>query len=67
MKKLKVISIATLILSAISMIWGIGVVGYYVDDLRIRGTSTALLVTSNTFIWSLVGLVFRELKNINLK
>lgn len=61
MRKIKVISIIVLILSAISMIWGIGVAGYYIDDLCIRGTSIALLVTSNIFVWSLVGLVFREL------
>lgn len=67
MKKLKIMSIVALILSAISMVWGIGVVGYYVDDLYIRGISTSLLVISNIFVWSFVGLVFRELKNKNIK
>lgn len=62
MKKLKTNSIVALILSALSMIWGIGVVSSYVDDLRIRGISTFILVTSNLFVWSFVGLVFRELK-----
>ena len=62
MKKLKINSIVALILSSLSMIWGIGVVGYYVDDLRIRGISTFILVMSNLFVWSFVGLVFRELK-----
>jgi len=62
MKKLKTNSIVVLILSALSMIWGIGVVSSYVDDLRIRGISTFILVTSNLFVWSFVGLVFRELK-----
>ena len=49
MKKLKTNSIVVLILSALSMIWGIGVVSSYVDDLRIRGISTFILVTSNLF------------------
>lgn len=62
MKKLKTNSIVVLILSALSMIWGIGVVSSYVGDLRIRGISTFILVTSNLFVWSFVGLVFRELK-----
>lgn len=62
MKKLKTNSIVVLILSALSMIWGIGVVSSYVDDLRIRVISTFILVTSNLFVWSFVGLVFRELK-----
>ncbi len=44
------------------MAWGIGVSSYYIDDLRIRGISTALLVTSNLFVSNLVGLIFRELK-----
>ena len=36
MKKIKIISSVDLILSATSMIWGIGVGGYYIEDLRIR-------------------------------
>lgn len=62
MKKLKINSIVVLILSALSMIWGIGVAGYYIDDLRIRGISVFILVMSNSYVWSFVGLVFRELK-----
>ena len=62
MKIIKTISIVTLILSAISMIWGIGVVCYYIDDLRIRAISTAFLITSSIFVSNLVGLIFRELK-----
>ena len=62
MKRIKIISIVALILSLISMAWGIGVLSYYIDDLRIRGISTALLVTSNLFVSNLVGLIFRELK-----
>lgn len=62
MKRIKIISIVALILSLISMAWGIGVLSYYIDDLRIRGISTALLVTSSVFVSNLVGLIFRELK-----
>lgn len=62
MKKIKLFSILSLILSTISMIWGIGVVCYYVDNLFVRGTSVAILVMTSTFISSTVGLIFRELK-----
>lgn len=61
MKKIKIVSIVALILSIISMIFGIGVAGYYIDDLRIRAISTALLVISSLFVSSLVGLIFRKL------
>ncbi|WP_304969659.1 hypothetical protein [Romboutsia ilealis] len=61
MKKIKIISIVALILSTISMIFGIGVAGYYIDDLRIRAISTSLLVISSIFVSSLVGLIFRKL------
>ena len=53
MKRIKIISIVALILSLISMAWGIGVSSYYIDDLRIRGISTALLVTSNLFVFTI--------------
>ena len=62
MKKIKIISIIALILSASSMVWGIGVATYYFDDLRIRAISTALLITSSVFVSNLVGLIFRESK-----
>ena len=62
MKKIKIISIIALILSASSMGWGIGVAIYYIDDLRIRAISTALLITSSVFVSNLVGLIFRESK-----
>lgn len=61
MKKIKIVSIVALILSIISMIFGIGVAGYYIDDLRIRAISTVLLVISSLFVSSLVGLIFRKL------
>ncbi|MEF9990493.1 MAG: hypothetical protein RRZ84_04665 [Romboutsia sp.] len=62
MKKIKIISIIALILSTVSMVFGIGVAGYYIDDLRIRGISIALLITSSVFVSNLVGLIFRGLK-----
>ena len=62
MKKIKIISIVALILNVICMIWGIGVACYYIDDLRIRAISTAILITSSIFVSNLVGLIFRELK-----
>lgn len=62
MKKIKIISIIALFLSASSMIWGIGVATYYIDDLGIRAISTALLVTSSIFVSNLAGLIFRESK-----
>ncbi|WP_195938771.1 hypothetical protein [Romboutsia sp. 1001713B170131_170501_G6] len=62
MKKLKIISIIALILSTISMIWGIGVVCYYVENLFIRGTSVAILIASSIFVSNTVGLVFKESK-----
>lgn len=62
MKRLKIISIVALILSTISMIWGIGVVCYYVDNLFIRGTSVFILVMSSVFVSNTVGLVFKGSK-----
>ena len=62
MKKLKVISVIALILCTISMIWGIGVVCYYVDNLFIRGTSVGILTASSTFVSSTVGLIFKQSK-----
>ena len=62
MKNLKVTSIVALILCTISMIWGIDVVCYYVDNLFIRGTSVGILVASSTFVSSTVGLIFKQSK-----
>ena len=62
MKRIKIISIVALILSVSSMIWGIGVAIYYIDNLSIRAISTSLLATSSAFVSNLVGLIFRELK-----
>lgn len=59
-KRIKLIGIIALILSTISMIFGIGVAGYYIDNLYIRGITVALLCTSNVFVANLVGLIFKE-------
>ena len=62
MKNLKIISILALIVSVISMIWGIGVVCYYVDNLFIRGLSVFILIMASTFVSNTVRLVFKEAK-----
>ena len=62
MKKIKIISIIALILSLSSMIWGIGVVDYYIDDFNIKAISIALLSTSSVLVSTLAGLISRELK-----
>lgn len=62
MKSLKIISIITLILSMTSMIFGMGVSTYYIDNLKIRGLSVFILTTSSVFVSNLVGRIFRELK-----
>lgn len=62
MKNLKVISILALIVSTISMIWGIGVVCYYVDNLFIRGLSVFILIMSSTLVSNTVRLVFKKAK-----
>ena len=59
-KRIKLIGIIALILSTISMIFGIGVAGYYIDNLHIRGITVFLLVTSNVFVANLVRLIFKE-------
>ena len=59
-KRIKLIGIITLILSTMSMIFGIGVAGYYIDNLHIRGITVFLLVTSNVFVANLVRLIFKE-------
>ncbi|MCC0698722.1 hypothetical protein KGF42_04545 [Clostridioides sp. ZZV15-6383] len=50
MKKLKIISIFSLIISVILIIGGIGVVTYYVDNLFIRGLSVFILIMSSSFV-----------------
>ena len=60
MSNLKVVSTIALILSIISMIWGIGVVCYYVDNLFIRGLSVFILIMSCTFVSRTVKLISIE-------
>ncbi|MBY2476081.1 hypothetical protein KWV16_04240 [Clostridioides difficile] len=62
MKKLKIISILSLIISTILMIVGIAVVAYYVDNLFIRGLSVFILIMSACFVSSTVSLIFKEAK-----
>lgn len=56
MKNLKVISTLALIMSLITM------VGYYVDDLFIRGISIFVLIMSAILVANMVKLVFKEVK-----
>lgn len=62
MNNLKTISILALIMSLITMIGGICIVGYYVDNLSIRGISTFILIMSATFVSRTVKLISEEIK-----
>jgi hypothetical protein len=62
MKKLKIVSIVTLVISMILMMGGICVVTYYVDNLFIRGLSVFVLVISSSLVSSTVKLIFKEKK-----
>ncbi|WP_332869472.1 hypothetical protein [Clostridioides difficile] len=62
MKKLKTISIFSLIISVILTIGGIGIVTYYVDNLFIRGLSVFVLIMSSSFVSTTVRLTFEESK-----
>ncbi|MCC0645334.1 MULTISPECIES: hypothetical protein [unclassified Clostridioides] len=62
MKKLKIISILSLVMSTISAICGIGVVTYYVDNLFIRGLSVFILIMSACFVSSTTSLIFKNAK-----
>ncbi|CEO11919.1 Uncharacterised protein [[Clostridium] sordellii] len=62
MKNLKVISTLALIMSLITMVGGIGVVSYYVDNLYIRGISVFVLIMSSILVANMVKLVFKEVK-----
>ena len=62
MNNLKIVSILALILSVISMILGIDVVCYYVDDLVIRGVSIFIMSMSSTFVSRTVVLIPKEVK-----
>ena len=60
MNNLKVVSTIALILSIFSMIWGIGVVVYYVDNLLIRGLSIFILIMSSVFVSRTVKIISLE-------
>ena len=62
MDNLKVVSTLALILSVISMIWGIGVVCYYVDNLFIRGLSVFILIMSSVFVSRTVKFISIKIK-----
>ncbi|HGT0414690.1 hypothetical protein, partial [Clostridioides difficile] len=62
MKKLKTISVFSLIISVILTIGGIGIVTYYVDNLFIRGLSVFVLIMSSSFVSTTVRLIFEESK-----
>lgn len=62
MKNLKVISTLALIMSLITMVGGIRIVGYYVDNLYIRGISVFVLIMSSILVANMVKLVFKEVK-----
>ncbi|HGH4590594.1 TPA: hypothetical protein ACJIV4_000123 [Clostridioides difficile] len=62
MKKLKTISVFSLIISVILTIGGIGIVTYYVDNLFIRGLSAFVLIMSSSFVSTTVRLIFEESK-----
>ncbi|MFQ4261014.1 UNVERIFIED_CONTAM: hypothetical protein C4Z64_17120 [Clostridioides difficile] len=62
MKKLKTISIFSLIISVILTIGGIGIVTYYVDNLFIRGLSVFVLIMSSSFVSTTIRLIFEESK-----
>ncbi|HBE9443718.1 Uncharacterised protein [Clostridioides difficile] len=62
MKKLKIISIFSLIISVILTIGGIGIVTYYINNLFIRGLSVFVLIMSSSFVSTTVRLIFEESK-----
>ncbi|MBX9179742.1 hypothetical protein HCG68_02045 [Paeniclostridium sordellii] len=62
MKNLKVISILALIMSLITMVGGIGIVGYYVDNLYIRGISVFVLIISSILVANMVKLVLKDVR-----
>lgn len=60
MNKNKKLGITTLIISVISMIWGIGVVSYYVDNLLIRALSVFIFVVACSLVSNTVKSIFKE-------
>lgn len=64
MRKLRIASILSLIMNMITMFLGIGVVTYYVDNLRVRALSVALLIATGYFASNTVRQVFKNTKKI---
>ena len=62
MNNLKTVSIIALIMSVITMIGGIGIVIYYVNNLPIIGLSIFILIMSATMVSRTVSLIFKEIK-----
>lgn len=62
MNNLKTVSIIALILSIITMIGGIGIVTYYVNNLAIRGISVFILIMTGTMVSRTVSFLFKEIK-----
>lgn len=62
MNNLKTVSIIALMLSIITMIGGISIVTYYVNNLSIRGLSVFILIMSATMVSRTVRLISKEIK-----
>lgn len=62
MNNLKTVSIIALIMSVITMIGGIGIVLYYVNNLSIRVLSVFILIMSATMVSRTVSLILKEIK-----
>lgn len=62
MNNLKTVSIIALIMSVITMIGGIGIVIYYINNLPIRGLSIFILIMSATMVSRTVSLILKEIK-----
>lgn len=62
MNNLKTVSIIALIMSVITMIGGIGIVIYYINNLAIRGLSIFILIMSATMVSRTVSLILKEIK-----
>lgn len=62
MNNLKTVSIIALIMSVITMIGGIGILIYYVNNLSIRVLSVFILIMSATMVSRTVSLILKEIK-----
>lgn len=62
MNNLKSVSIMALVMSLITMIGGIGVVTYYVNNLLVRGVSIFILIVSATMVARTITLISKGKK-----